>query len=36
MCYIGCWPRCVNSPLVILGHHVLAMLLILIPYHYPK
>jgi hypothetical protein len=36
MVFIGLWPRSVKSPLVILGHHVVASLFLLVPYHYPQ
>lgn len=34
--FIGCYPNCVKSPIVLLCHHIVTSLYILIPYNYPQ
>jgi hypothetical protein len=33
--FVGVYPQCVKSPVVILSHHICTALYMLIPYHYP-
>jgi hypothetical protein len=33
--FVGVYPQCVKSPVVILSHHLCTALYMLIPYHYP-
>ncbi|KAL6757015.1 hypothetical protein V8C86DRAFT_2634404 [Haematococcus lacustris] len=36
MVYVGLFPRCIKSPMVILGHHLISVALVLIPHQYPQ